>query len=187
MRPILALPALLLPLACGSAKLEKATADKLIKPDYPAPVVVKVPLSATADKGSAKQERFRKINELLNKDGWFEIKESEKDGKVRYSYAVSPKAPKTVRPGLDNILAQAATAEFVGSTRMEPMDPRRKDGPVKVTFLVKFTKPTPLWPVYALTHEGVRLDQPMERHAQFERSGGKWGLLRTDETALLKD
>jgi hypothetical protein len=187
MRLLIPVTAMVVLLSCGSAKLEKATAEKLIRPDYPAVVLVKVPKTATVEKGSDKQARVVKINELLAKEPWIDVKTEEKDGKVRYSYQVSTRAPKTVRPGLDNIEVPVATAEFVGATRMEPMDPRRKDGPQKVTFLVRCTKPTGLWPLYEFLHPGSSLNQPVERHALFERDGGKWGLMKTDESARIKN
>ena len=124
MRPMLILPVLVSVVACGSSRLEKSTAEKLIKQDYPAVVRVKVPQTATVDKGSDKQQKVLKINELLNKQGWFEIKVEEKGDKARYTYHVTSKAPKTVKVGLDNFEVPAATAEFVGATNMEPLDPR---------------------------------------------------------------
>lgn len=181
MRRLTPLPVLLLLFSCGASKLEKATAEKLIKPDYPAVVLVKVPKTATAEKGSDKLAKIVKINELLAKEPWFDIKSDEKEGKVRFSYQVTPRTPKTVRVTLENFEAPAATAEFVGATRMEPMDPRQKDGAQKVTFLVRLTKPTGLWPLYEFIHPGSTLNQPVERHAVFERSGGKWGLMDTDD------
>lgn len=190
MRPLPALSTAFLvaaTLGCGSSKLEKATAERLIKPDYPAVVRVNVPKTATVDKGSEQQAKVQKINELLAKEPWFEIRTEEKDGKVRYSYQVSPRAPKDVKVGLKNFEAPAAMAEFVGAVRMEPMDPRRKDSAVKVTFLVKFGKPSGLWPLYEFLHPGAKLGQPVERHAQFERSGGKWGLIQTDESARIRE
>lgn len=171
--------------ACGSSKLEKASAEKLIKPDYPAVAVLRVPLvTKPVEKGSADDQKFQKINELLAQGGWFESKAEEKDGKVRYRYRSTPKAPSAVKAGLENFEAPAATVEFVGATRLEPMD--SKGNSVKVTFLVKMTKPSPVWPVYELTHEGVKVGQPVERRARFERSGGKWGLMETDEKARIK-
>jgi hypothetical protein len=187
MQKLTLVPFLLILAACGSAKLEKATAEKLIRPDYPAVVLLKVPLTATAEKGSDKLARNQKINELLAKEPWIEVKTEEKDGKVISSYRPSPKAPKTVRPSLKFIEVPAATAEFISATRMEPMDPRRKDGAVKVTFLVRLSKPTGLWPLYEFLHPGASLSQPVERHALLERSGGKWGLIKTDETARINE
>lgn len=187
MRMLIPVSVLLVLVSCGSSKLEKATTEKLIRMDYPAAVLVKVPKTATVEKGSDKQTKVLKINELLAKEPWIEVKTEEKDGKVRYSYQIGPRAPKSVRPGLDNIEVPVATAEFVGATRMEPMDPRRKDGPQKVTFLVRYTKPTGLWPLYEFLHSGSTLNQPVERHALFERDGGKWGLMKTDETARIKN
>lgn len=186
MRPLILVPIALVLAACGSGKLEKATAEKLIRPDYPATALLKVPKTATAEKGSDKQARFVKINELLAKEPWIEVKTEEKDGKVRYSYAPGARAPKTVRPTLDNIEVPVATVEFVGATRMEALDSRRKDGPQNVTFLVRYTKPTGLWPLYEFLHPGSSLNQPVERHAHFERSGGKWGLIKTDEPARIR-
>lgn len=187
MRALLVLPLLVSVVACGSSKLEKGTAEKLIKPDYPAVVRVKVPQTATVEKGSDKQQRVVKINDLLNKEGWFDIKVEEKDAKVRYTYRLSPKAPKTIKPGLDNFEVPAATAEFVGATHMEPLDPRQKGGAVKVTFLVKLGKPTGHWGLYEFLHPEARLGQPVERHALFERKGGSWELMKTDESARIKE
>lgn len=187
MRALLILPVLVSVMACGSSKLEKGTAEKLIKPDYPAVVRVKVPQTATVEKGSEKQQRVLKINELLNKEGWFDIKTEEKDAKVRYTYHLSSKAPKTVKPGLDNFEVPAATAEFVGATNMEPLDPRQKSGAVKVTFLVKLTKPTGQWALYEFLHPEAKIGQPVERHALFERKGGAWELMKTDESAKIKE
>ncbi len=187
MRPLLVLPLLVSVLACGSSKLEKSTAEKLIKPDYPAVVRVKVPQTATVEKGSDKQQRVLKINDLLNKEGWFDIKVEEREAKVRYTYQLNSKAPKTVKPGLDNFEVPAATAEFVGATRMEPLDPRQKHAGMKVTFLVKLTKPTSQWGLYEFLHPEAKLGQPTERHALIERKGGAWELMKTDETARIKE
>lgn len=187
MRMLLPLGALVVLAGCGSSKLEKGTAEKLIKPDYPAVVFVKVPKTATADKGSDKLARTTRINEMLAKEPWIDVKTEEKDGKVRSTYQVSARAPKTVRPATDYIEVPAAMAEFVGATRMEPVDPRRKDGPVNVTYLVRFTKPSGLWPLYEFLHPEAKLNQPIERKALFERSGGKWGLMETNEKARIKN
>jgi hypothetical protein len=186
MRILIPVVALSVLVSCGSSKLEKATAEKLIRPDYPAPLMVKVPKTATAEKGSDKLARVVKINEMLAKEPWFEIKSEEKDNKVRHSYQLSPRAPKAVVVTAEGFEAPAATVEFVGATRMEPLDPRRKDGPQSVTFLVRINKPSGLWPLYEFLHPGTSLNQPVERHAVFERLGGKWGLMKTDETARYK-
>lgn len=186
MRILIPVAALTILVGCGSSKLEKATAEKLIKPDYPAPLMVKVPRTATAEKGSEKLARVAKINELLAREAWFEVRSEDKDGKVRHSYQLSPRAPKAVVATPDGFEAPAAMVEFVGATRMEPLDARRKDGPQSVTFLVRITKPSGLWQLYEFLHPGASLNQPVERHAVFERSGGKWGLMKTDETARYK-
>ena len=187
MRPMLILPLLVSVVACGSSKLEKSTAEKLIRQDYPAVVRVRVPQTATVEKGTDKQQKVLKINELLNKQGWFEIKVEEKGDKARYTYRISAKAPKTVKVGLDNFEVPAATAEFVGATNMEPLDPRNPKGAVKVGFLVKFAKPTEHWPLYEFLHPEAKLGQPTERHAIFEYRKGGWELMKTDESARIKD
>jgi len=187
MRALLVLPLLVSVVACGSSKLEKSTAEKLIKPDYPAVVRVKVPQKATVEKGSDKQQHVQKINELLNKDGWFDIQTEEKDAKVRYTYRLNAKAPKSVKPGLDNFEVPSATAEFVGATHMEPLDPRQKNSAMKVTFLVKLTKPTGQWSLYEFLHPEAKLNQPIERHALIERKSGAWELMKTDESARIKE
>lgn len=187
MRILVPAAALVLLTACGSSKLEKSTAEKLLKPDFPAPALLRVPLATKpVPKGSEDDQKFQRINELLAKEGWFEYRAEERDGKVRYQYRNTAKAPKTVKQGLKNFEAPAATVEFFGVTRMEPLD--GKGASMKVTFLVKYAKPTPLWPVYELTHPGAKLGQPVERKARFERMDGKWSLMETlDEKGRVEE
>ena len=58
---------------------------------------------------------------------------------------------------------------------------------MKVSFLVKFAKPTEHWALYEFLHPEAKLGQPTARHAIFEYRKGAWELMKTDETARIKD
>ena len=75
--------------------------------------------------------------------------------------------------------AQRSGAAEVAFVRMTNVETRGNQA--HATYEVRMTKPTSLFPVFQLTHPGAQTGQTKLRHAEFDKQGGKWGLLKTDE------
>jgi hypothetical protein len=176
MRPVLAIPVLLLAVACGPGKLNKKLAEALIKPDYPVVVPVKVPRQAVAEKGSPELARFETINGHLQKSGWFRIERREEGTKIRFEYSPSASAPNAVQVTSKGFDAPAAEAAFVRVLR-----PEGRGENWKVTYQVRLERPTALFPLFQFLHPQARLGETKERHARIDRQGKNWALMDTDE------
>ncbi len=168
--------------ACSSGKLTKSTAEKLIKPDYPAVAPVRVPRTATVEKGSDKFNTLQKIHAALQKEGYVDIQTREEGSKVTYTFSLTAKAPASTKTTEKNFQIPAAEVQFVRIVRVE-------SGPKtgRAAYEVKLAKPSPLFPLFQMLHPGAQLGQTKVRVADFDKQDGRWGLLKTDESFAPKE
>jgi hypothetical protein len=173
---LLPLSALVLLVGCGSSnKLTPSIAEKLIAPDYPVMVPIKVPKVAKAAKGSAEFQKIETINGMLTKGGAFTLDRQEQGDQVTYTYQPAAGAPGVVAQEKTWLLP-AAEATFVKVTRIEP-----KDGHFLAQYQIRLAKPTPHFGLLQFLHPQVRMGDTKDRHALIERRGNEWALMRTDE------
>lgn len=173
---LLSAPALVLLAACGSSdKLTPALADKLIAPDYPVMVPIRVPKQASAAKGSAELQRMETINGLLTKGGTFTVDRQEKGDQVTFTYQPAPGAKGIVAQD-KNWLLPAAEATYVKATRAV-----NKGGQYQITYQIRLAKPTPHFGLMQFLHPNVKIGDTKDRHAVIERQGDNWALMKTDE------
>ncbi|MCE1228808.1 MAG: hypothetical protein LWX11_04890 [Firmicutes bacterium] len=176
MRLLLVSSALILTLACGSSQLSQREAASDIRKDYPVTVMIRVPDTRLAVKGSTDHARLLKMQELLTKDGWFATFRSEEGNQERFTFKPLPQAPKDFRTALRGVEIPAAQAEFVKVTGMEPT----RDG-AKVNYLIRLAQPTAYFPVFQALY-GVKVGDTKERHALYRKEGRSWVLQTTNES-----
>ena len=184
MRLMLTIPVLILALACASrdSQLSKREAESDIKKDYPVAVMLRVPNSTTAEKGSEKFTKLVNTAEALTQNGWFVVFRTPEGGsRERFEFKLLPAAPKSILTAPKGYEIPAAQAEFVKAVRMEPT----RDG-AKVTYQIRLSKPTEQFELYAKLH-GARIGGTAERHAIYRREGRKWILQNTDEVYQKQD
>lgn len=172
----LLIPATLLSLACSS-KLERAKAEDLLAKAYPVVVPVTVPGQASAEKGSPEALRLQTLKENLDRTGWFDIAKIDEGSRETYTFRLKPDAPKAITAAPKGFRIPAAEAVFVRALRMEPT----REG-ARVAYQIKLANPTAQFPLFQALHPDVALGAMKERHATFERHGGRWELTGTDET-----
>lgn len=168
--------------ACGSGGLSTSTAEKLIAPDYPAIAPLRVPRSATVEKGSAKFTEIQLIHAALQKEGSVDVQSKEEGTKVTYTYSLSPRAAKGSKATPEGFHVPAASVEFVKVLGVET-----RGNQARATYQVKLTRPTPLFPIFQQKHPGAQIGQTKVRTAKFDKQDGKWGLLETDEKLDIKE
>lgn len=172
--------------ACSRGELTKATAEKLIKPDYPAVVPVRVPKVATVEKGSDRFVTLQRIHAALQKEGYVDIQTREEGSKVTYTYTLTAKAPSTTKTTEQNYRIPAAEVQFVRIVRVES-SPKGDPRTGRAAYEVKLANPTPLFPLFQTLYPGAQLGQTKVRVADFDRQDGRWGLLKTDESFAPKE
>lgn len=171
----LLIPATILSLACSS-KLERRTAEDLLRKTYPVVVPVTVPERASAEKGTPEALRLRTLKENLDTSGWFDSTRSEEGGREVYEFRLKADAPKTIKAAPKGFHVPAAEALFVRALRIEPT----REG-ARVVYQIRLANPTPQFPLFQALHPQAALGTTKERHATFERHGGRWELTATDE------
>ncbi len=171
----LLIPAALFSVACSS-RLEKRKAEDLLAKAYPVVVTVPVPELAAAEKGSPGALRLQTLQEDLAKTGWFDIRKADEGNRETYAFRLRPDAPRTITAAPKGFRIPAAEAVFVRALRMEPT----REG-ARVTYQIRLANPTAQFPLFQLLHPDVALGAMKERHATFERHGGRWELTGTDE------
>lgn len=171
----LLIPAALLSLACSS-RLERSRAEDLLRKAYPVVVPVTVPEQASAEKGSPEALRLQALQENLARTGWFDITRTDEGGRVSCTFRVKPDAPKTIKAAPKGFQIPAAEAVFVRALRMEPT----REG-ARVAYQIRLANPTAQFPLFQALHPNAGLGSTKERHATFERHGGRWELTGTDE------
>mgnify|MGYP001070808608 CR=1 FL=1 len=93
MRRFLIPPALVLFVACGSAKLSKSEAEKDIRQDYPVVVDIRVPEASSAILGSQDHAKLVALAEQLGKTGWFTLDRKPEGDRERFVFKLTPSAP----------------------------------------------------------------------------------------------
>ena len=169
------LPSVLLVLACNP-KLTKPKAEDLLAKAYPVVVPVTVPERASAEKGSPEALRLAALKENLDSTGWFDIAKAEEGSRELYTFRLKPGAPRTITAAPRGFRIPAAEAVFVKALGMQPT----REG-ARVTYQIRLTHPTAQFPLFQALHPDVALGATKERHATFERHGGRWELTGTDE------
>jgi len=176
MRMLLAVPFLVTFLACGSAKLSRREAEGDIKKDYPVQIVVTIPESASAIKGSAEHARLVALQEAAGK-GAFAVTRKVEGDRETFSFKPGASSPKEVRLSPKGYELPAAEAEFVRALRIEYM----RDS-ARVTYQIRLGRPTAWFGLFQTLHPGVRAGETKERHASYRKEGRSWVLQSTDET-----
>lgn len=176
MRPLLILPALVLTLACGSAKLSKREAESDIKKDYPVVIAIRVPESASAIKGSPEHVKLVRMQENLTKNSWYAVFREDAGDRERFTFKLLPQASKDVRTAAKGWEIPAAEAEFVQAVKLEPT----RDG-AKVSYRIRMVRPTAHFPLFQALHPGVNIGDTKERHAAYRKEGRSWVFQGTDE------
>lgn len=174
--PLILVPVALLSMAC-STKLTRPKAEELLGKAYPVVVPVTVPEQASAEKGSPAALRLAALDENLAKSGWFDITQADQGNRMTYTFRLKPSAPKTITAAPKGFRIPAAEALFVKALRMEPT----REG-ARVAYQIRLANPTAQFPLFQALHPDVALGALKERHATFERHGGRWELTGTDET-----
>jgi hypothetical protein len=173
--PLLLLPALL---ACGPGKLSRREAENDIRQDYPVQVTVRVPAQARAAKGSPEDARLAALQGALVRSGWFTVARAPEGDFERFRFDLAPSAPKAIHAAAaGGFELPVAEAEFV---RVLPQLETTTDG-LRVTYLIRLVRPTPLFPVFQELHPDVRVGETKERHASYRKDRRGWVLAETDE------
>lgn len=183
MRHALAVPALILALACGSrdGQLSKREAESDIKQDYPVTVVLTVPNAASAVKGSPEHAKLVELSEALAPGGNFLTFRTVQGDREKFEFKLLPKAPKAILTAPKGFEIPVAQAEFVEVLGREAT----RDG-AKVTYKIRLAKPTEHFELYARFHK-ARIGGTTERHAIYRKEGRKWILQGTDEVFKKRD
>ena len=111
-----------------------------------------------------------------------DIQTKEDGNKVTCTYALSAKAPKTAKATPSGFQLVAADVEFQRIVTVET-----RGNQARATYEVRLARPTLLFPVFQIIHAGAKIGQTKLRHAEFDKQGGKWGLLKTDEKLETKE
>jgi hypothetical protein len=142
------------------------------------------------EKGSAKFSELQAIHAVLQKDGGVAIQAKEEGAKVTYTYALTSKASQAAKTTPAGFQLPAADVEF---QRIQTVDVRLgeitviRGNQARATYEVRLARPTGLFPAFQLIHPGAKIGQTKVRHAEFDKQGGKWGLLKTDEKLETKE
>jgi hypothetical protein len=177
MRPLLLLPALLTILACGPDRLTPREAERDIRKDYPVAVVIRVPDSARAVKGSPEFANLVKLQDGLVPTGWFLVTRNSDGDHEQFNFRLTPNAPATIHTGPKGFLLQAAEADFVRVVGLKPT----RDG-ARVTYQIRLVRPTAAFPLFQSLHPGVKIADTKDRFATYRQEHGDWILQETDET-----
>jgi hypothetical protein len=179
---LLAVPALVLGLACHRGGLQKEQAESLIRAAYPVTVMVRVPESVTGHAGSPEILRAEAFAKNLEGTGWFDIERKEDKDSLHFRFAPKAGTLGAAHPAGKGFEIPVAQAVFVKALHKMDMP----DG-AKVTYQIKLASPTAQWPLYQLVKPNVRMGDTKDRHAEFRKQGGAWVLDRTDETLQKAD
>ena len=177
MRMLIAVPALVLALACGSAQLQRREAEDDIRRDYPVQVLATIPETASAIKGSPEHARLVALAEAFAKSGAFTVTRSSDGDREKFAFKPGASAPKALRLGPKGYELPAAEAQFVRAERIEYMG-----SSARVTYQIRLERPTPYFGLFTILHPGVRPGESKDRHASYRKEGRRWILQETDET-----
>ena len=176
MRRLVVLPALTLMVACGASKLTRGEAERDIRKDYPVAVLVHVPASASALKGSPEHAKLVALQEQLAQRGWFGVERRPEGDRERFQFTPTKKAPSDLRTLPQGFGIPAAEAEFARATGMTPT----RDG-ARVNYQIRLVRPTSHFELFKALHPDINPGATKERHAVYRREGRAWILQETDE------
>ena len=176
-RRLLLVPVLAAVLGCGPSQLTRREAEDDLRKNYPVVVLVRLPETASASKGSPEHARLVTLQAALARTGWFVIERTADGDRERFRFQPKPQAPRTLRAATGGFELPAAEAEFV---RVLPRLDSTRDG-VRVSYLVRLVHPTEHFPLFQALHPGVKIGETKERHASYRRQGRSWVLAETDE------
>jgi hypothetical protein len=174
-RPLFPVAALALSLACRS-ELKRTEAESVLRAQYPVDVLIKLPVKASAAKGSIQAAELASLKAAAEKSGWFTIQWTEEKDRVTVALLPTSAAPKDLTPTANGFLAPVAKAAFVQS-----VSGQTRGDEAHATYRVRLEQPTALFPLFELKHPGVHIGATKDRHAIFRRTDGKWLLASTDE------
>ena len=177
MRALLVIPVLAAMLGCGSARLSRREAESDLRKDYPVQVVVTVPETASAIKGSPEHAQLVALAEKTTPGGLFAVARAAEGDRERFTFKPGPGAPKALRLSPKGYELPAAEAEFAFARSIEYL----RDT-ARVTYQVRLGRPTEFFGLFQALHPGVRLGETKDRHASYRRDGRSWVLQETDET-----
>ena len=177
MRTLLAVPVLIAILACGSAKLSRREAEGDIRKDYPVQIVVTIPESASAIKGSPEHARLVALQEAVAAKAAFAVTRKIEGDRETFAFKPGASAPKDLRLSPKGYELPAAEAEFVRAVNIEYM----RDS-ARVSYQIRLGRPTAWFGLFQTLHPGVRAGETKERHALYRKEGRNWILQNTDET-----
>ena len=116
------------------------------------------------------------------RDLWIPLFQEKTGAKVTYTYALTSKASQAAKTTPAGFQLPAADVEF---QRIQTVETRGNQA--RATYEVRLARPTGLFPAFQLIHPGAKIGQTKVRHAEFDKQGGKWGLLKTDEKLETKE
>jgi len=177
MRMLLAIPVLAIFLGCGPGELSRREAENDIRKDYPVKIVLTVPETASAIKGSPEHAKLVALQEAVAPKGWFTVTRTPEGDRERFAFKPGPSAPGSLQLVAKGYELPAAEAEFVRALGIE----KRRDE-ARVTYQIRLVRPTPFFPLFQTLHPGARPGETKDRHASYSRQGRDWMLRDTDET-----
>lgn len=177
MRKLLVVPVLATLAACGPGQLSRREAENDIRRDYPVQLVVTVPESASAIKGSPEHARLVALEEAVTPPGYFKVSRTPSGDRETFAFKPGPQAPKAARLSARGWDLPAAEAEFVRALRIEYVG---RDA--RVAYQIRLVRPTAFFGMFQTLHPGVKPLETKERHASYRREGRSWILQETDET-----
>ena len=177
MRMLLAVPVVALLLGCGPSELSRREAENDIRKDYPVQLVVVVPESASAIKGSPDHAKLVALKEAVEPTGYFAVIRSQEGDRERFAFKPGPALPRAAHLAAKGYELPAAEAEF---TRALSIEKRGDDA--RVTYQIRLVRPTAFFGLFQTLHPGVRPGETKDRHASYRRQGRDWILRDTDET-----
>lgn len=176
MRALIAVPALVTLLACGSSQLSRREVESDLRKDYPVTVSLRINNGSAAIKGSPEHARLVQIQEQLTQKGWFTVSRQTDGDRERFEFQPTATAPKELRPSAKGWELPVAEAQFVEAGR-----PEIRGGEARVPYRIRLAKPTAHFPVFQAIYKAAIGDTKV-RHAVYRKEGRNWILQDTDET-----
>ncbi len=167
---------LLVSLACGASKLDKAQAEAQLRKLYPVTVMLRVPEAAGAATGSAEGLRLKSLAEALSASHWFEASAPDVKGRVTFTAKLLPGAPATIQPVDKGFRVPVARAAFDRAIRNDV-----REAETRVVYQIRLEEPTALFAAFQLRYPEAKVGSTKQRHARFVKEGRGWKLAETDE------
>jgi hypothetical protein len=177
MRFPVVIPVLAAALSCGQAPLSRREAENDIRKDYPVQLVVVVPESASAIKGSPEHAKLVALQEAVTPPGFFTVARTPEGDRERFAFKPGPALPRAAHLAAKGYELPAAEAEFTRALGIE-----RRGDEARVTYQIRLVRPTAFFGLFQTLHPGVHPGETKDRHASYRRQGRDWILRDTDET-----